>query len=81
MNGLQFTLPFRHKRANSRANSNSDLIGRSYQQDKWVTVSVIDVCLDDPGRVQVQRDVDGKIWTMPGWLMRLILLEELKRAA
>lgn len=77
----QFTLPFRHKRAASRANSNCDLIGRSYQQDKWTTVSVIDVCVDDPGRVRVQRDVDGKTWTMPGWLMRLIFLEEFKRAA
>ncbi len=77
----QFTLPFRHKLATSRANSNHDLIGRSYQQDKWATVSVIDVCADDPGRVRVQRDVDGKTWTMPGWLMRLIFLEELKRAA
>lgn len=77
----QFTLPFRHKLATPRANSNRDLIGRYYQQDKWATVSVIDVCVDAPGRVRVQRDVDGKTWTMPGWLMRLIFLEELKRAA
>jgi hypothetical protein len=41
----------------------------------------LDVCVDDPDRVRVQRDVDGKTWTMPGWLMRLIFLEELKRAA
>lgn len=77
----QFALPFRHKLATSRDNSNRDLIGRSYQQDKWTTVSVIDVCVDDPGRVRVQRDVDGKTWTMPGWLMRLIFLDEFKRAA
>lgn len=77
----QFTLPFRHKAAASPANSNHDLLGRSYQQDKWATVSVIEVCVDDPGRVRVQRDVDGKTWTMPGWLMRLIFLEEGKRAA
>lgn len=81
MNARQFTLPFRNKLANPRANSNRDLIGRSYQQDKWITVTVVDVCQDDPGRVRVQRDVDGKTWTMPGWLMRLIFLEELKRAA
>ena len=81
MNARQFTLPFRTKLANPRANSNRDLIGRSYQQDKWITVTVVDVCQDDPGRVRVQRDVDGKTWTMPGWLMRLIFLEELKRAA
>jgi hypothetical protein len=81
MNAQQFTLPFRLRRAEPRTNSNRDLIGRSYQQDKWITVTVVDVCLDDPGRVQVQRDVDGKTWTMPAWLMRLIFLEELKRAA
>ena len=77
----QFTLPFRHKLVCSSTNSNRDLIGRSYQQDKWATVSVIDVCIDDPARVRVQRDVDGKTWTMPGWLMRLIFLEETQRAA
>jgi hypothetical protein len=36
---------------------------------------------DDPGRVRVQRDVDGETSTMPGWLMRLIFLDELMRAA
>ena len=81
MNAQQFTLPFRLGHAGPRPNSNRDLIGRSYQQDKWITVTVVEVCLDDPGRVRVQRDVDGKTWTMPGWLMRLIFLEELKRAA
>ena len=81
MNAQQFALPFRNKLTKSRANSNRDLIGRSYQQGKWITVTVVDVCLDDPGRVRVQRDVDGKTWTMPGWLMRLIFLEEFKRAA
>jgi hypothetical protein len=81
MNAQQFTLPFRLRRAEPRANSNNDLIGRWYRQDKWTTVTVVDICLDDPGRVKVQRDVDGKTWTMPGWLMRLIFLEELKRAA
>ena len=81
MNARQFVLPFRNQLTSSRANSNRDLIGRSYQQDKWITVTVVDVCPDDPGRVKVQRDVDGKTWTMPGWLMRLIFLEEMKRAA
>jgi hypothetical protein len=81
MNTQQFTFPFRLRRAGPRANSNRDLIGRSYRQDKWITVTVVDICFDDPGRVKVQRDVDGKTWTMPGWLMRLIFLEELKRAA
>ena len=81
MNAQQFTLPFQLRRAGPQVNSDRDLIGRSYQQDKWITVTVVDVCLDDPGRVKVQRDVDGKAWSMPGWLMRLILLEEIQRAA
>jgi hypothetical protein len=81
MNTRQFTLLFRRKPTTLQRNANRNLIGRSYQQDKWITVTVIDVCRDDPGRVLVERDVDGKTWTMPGWLMRLIFLEELKRAA
>lgn len=52
MNAQQFALPFRNKSTGSRANSNRDLIGRSYQQDKWITVTVVDVCPDDPGRVK-----------------------------
>lgn len=44
-------------------------------------MTVIDVCADDSARVVVERDIDGKNWTMPGWLMRLILLEERNRAA
>jgi len=57
------------------------LIGRSYRQDRYATVTVIDICADDAGRVVVKRDTDRKRWTMPGWLMRLIFLEERKRAA
>jgi len=32
--------------------------------------------------VMVERDTDGRIWSMPAWLMRLIFLETKgKRAA
>lgn len=81
MNTRQITLPFRRKKTEPRSNANRDLIGSSYQQDKYAIVTVIGICADDAGRVVVERDTDGKIWTMPGWLMRLILLEERNRAA
>ncbi len=77
----QITLPFRRRPAAPRSNANRDLIGCAYQQDMYATVTVVDVCPEDVGRVLVQRDIDQKTWTMPGWLMLLILLEERKRAA
>jgi hypothetical protein len=77
----QFNLPFRRRPAERRPNANFDLVGRSYRQDKYAAVMVIGISPDDPNRVVVQRDLDGKTWTMPGWLMRLILLDERRRAA
>ena len=81
MNTLQITLPFRRRSTELRLDANRDLIGRSYLQDEHAKVTVIDVWAQDSARVVVERDIDGKSWTMPGWLMRLILLEERKRAA
>lgn len=80
MNARQITLPFRLRPTEPR-NANRDLIGRSYYQDRYITVTVIGICPDDAARVVVRRNIDSKSWTMPGWLMRLILLEERKRAA
>lgn len=80
MNTRQITLPFRLKPTEPR-NANRDLIGRSYYQDRYITVTVVGIGLDDAARVIVRRNIDGKTWTMPGWLVRLILLEERKRAA
>ena len=81
MNARQITLPFRRKLTQARLNASFDLVGRSYRQDKYTAVIVIGICPEDSTRVVVQRDVDGKTWTMPGWLMRLILLDERRRAA
>ena len=58
---------------------NSDLIGRSYV-DGQATITVTSVCLNDSNRVMVERDLDGRTWSMPAWLMHLIFLEK-KRAA
>jgi len=38
--------------------------------------------LNDDKRVIVERDTDGRTWSMPAWLMHLIFLEKKgKRAA
>lgn len=79
MNAEQFAFPFRLKKPKSRNSPNSDLIGRSYE-DGHATITVVSVCLNDDKRVMVERDSDGRTWSMPAWLMHLIFLEN-KRAA
>ena len=79
MQAQQIAFPFRMKRP-SRVNApNTDLIGRSYM-DGQATITVTSVCLNDSNRVMVERDLDGRTWSMPAWLMHLIFLEK-KRAA
>lgn len=80
MSARQITLPFRSKRIDKGMNSNQDLIGRSYEEDDSV-VTVIGLCLNDDGRVMVQRDIDGRTWSMPAWLMRLIFMEKNRKRA
>ena len=80
MGAEQIPFPFRVKQS-KRDNSSAELVGRSYV-DGHATITVISVCLDDDKRVMVERDLDGRIWSMPAWLMRLIFLEtKEKRAA
>ena len=80
MQAKQITLPFRTNRAERRKNANADLIGRSYVDDN-ATVTVIGICLNEDNRVMVERDLDGRIWSMPAWLMRLIFMEKKKKRA
>ena len=80
MSARQIALPFRSRRIEKSLNSNRDLIGRSYEEDD-ATVTVIDVCLNDDRRVIVQRDIDGRTWSMPAWLMRLIFMERNRKRA
>ncbi|HJZ80597.1 MAG TPA: hypothetical protein VKD91_09630 [Pyrinomonadaceae bacterium] len=81
MSARQIALPFRLKRVDEGVNTNQDLIGRSYEEDDAV-ITVIGKCLNDDRRVMVQRDIDGRTWSMPAWLMRLIFMEQNgKRAA
>ena len=81
MRARQITLPFRTKRGELQMDPNADLLGRSYEEDD-ATITVIETCLNDQRRVMVQRDIDGHMWSMPAWLMRLMFKEtKRKRAA
>jgi hypothetical protein len=80
MNAKQIALPFRAKRNRRPANSNADLIGRSYEEDHS-TVTVVSLCLNDDNRVMVRRDPGGRTFSMPAWLMRLIFMEQEGRRA
>jgi hypothetical protein len=81
MNATQIAFPFRTKPPQLGNAPNTDLIGCSYC-DGRATMTVTSVCLGDVNRVLVQRDLDGRIWSMPAWLMRLIFMEKNgKRAA
>ena len=81
MKAEQIPFPFRVKQSKRSDHQSAELVGRSYI-DGNATIKVIGVCLDDDKRVMVERDLDGRIWSMPAWLMRLIFLEtKEKRAA
>jgi hypothetical protein len=81
MNTQQITFPFRTKKSRRLDAPNTDLIGRAYKEGQ-ATIVVTSVCLNDQSRVMVERDLDGRTWSMPAWLMRLIFLETKgKRAA
>ena len=81
MSARQIALPFRSKQRDMSGNSNEELIGRSYEEGDS-TVTVIGLCMNDLSRVMVQRDIDGRTWSMPAWLMRLIFMEkDYRRAA
>ena len=78
MNATQLTLPFRLRGARQRQNQNLDLLGRCYT-DGDAVITVIEICPGDESRVMVERDLDGRTWSMPAWLMRLIFMEKKKR--
>ena len=81
MSARQIALPFRARRVEAQTDSNSDLVGRSYE-DGIATITVIETCLNDQSRVMVKRDLDGHTWSMPAWLMRFVFKETThKRAA
>ena len=80
MHAEQIAFPFRIKKPKRSYSPSTDLIGRSYVEGK-ATITVISVCLNDDKRVIVERDTDGRTWSMPAWLMHLIFLEKKGRRA
>ena len=80
MHPQQIAFPFRMKGRARRDAPNTDLIGRSYK-DGRATMTVTGVCLNDINRVMVERDFDGRTWSMPAWLMRLIFFEKKRKRA
>jgi hypothetical protein len=42
-------------------------------------ITIVALGEDDDGRVMVRRGLDGHTWSMPAWLVRLILMESSKR--
>jgi hypothetical protein len=80
MNAKQIALPFRLREVRRRKNQNVDLLNRSYI-DGDANITVIDLCPGDENRVIVERDLDGRTWSMPAWLMRLIFLEKKRKRA
>jgi hypothetical protein len=80
MNAEQIAFPFRARKRKRSYGPSTDLIGRSYV-DGHATITVVNVCFNDDKRVMVERDLDGRTWSMPAWLMHLIFLEQKGRRA
>jgi hypothetical protein len=78
MKAQQIVLPFRASKAASRPNSNFDLIGRWYEDERG-RVTIIGICTNDGRRVIAKRHPSGSTWSMPGWLTRLIFVEKKRR--
>lgn len=75
----QLTFPFRHNATTRRAKEFDlrRLVGLSYVEGKYVTATVIGVC-ENNGQVLVRRRPGGTV-RLPGWLVRMILAEEISR--
>lgn len=61
-----------------RRASHADLIGRSFF-DGSADVTVTGVCPANPAQVVVERELDGRRWTISAGLVRLIVGRERKR--
>ena len=59
---------------------NAALIGKSFL-DGSVEITVMSVCQSNPNQVMVERDVDGKRWSVPVGVIRLIVGRRKKRRA
>lgn len=60
------------------ASPNAALIGRCFS-DGLSDVRVIDICRSNPSQVLVEREQDGKSWTVSASLIRLIVGRERRK--
>ncbi|HEY0545442.1 MAG TPA: hypothetical protein VGC91_08715 [Pyrinomonadaceae bacterium] len=77
----QIVLPFRLIRRSRGVKgqlANDDLVGLSYF-DGVSDVVITGVCPSNPKHVRVERERDGKSWTVPAGLMRLIVKRKKRR--
>ena len=63
MQAEQTAFPFRFKKPKQSDQPSADLIGRSYA-DGHAIITVVSVCLNDERRVMVERDLDGRTWSI-----------------
>ncbi len=68
------------RRANTGRQPNADLIGCSFN-DGAATITVTSVCHANPNQVMVTRDLDGKSWSAPVWLIRVVVGQKKRRRA
>lgn len=75
MSAQLILFPLAAQKTRSGKSSNRDLIGRSYQEGGHTRVTVIALCDENDARVMVRRMPGGEPFSMPGWLMRLALMD------
>lgn len=84
MEAKQIVFPFGpgvRREAEAVKSPNADLVGRSYM-DGASKVRVIGVSSANSNQVVVERDLDGRNWTAPAWMIRMIVgARKLRRAA
>lgn len=77
----QIVLPFRLRRKSKAVKArsgNDDLVGLGYY-DGVSSVVVMGVSPSNPKLVVVERESDGKSWTVPAGLIRLIVSDKQRR--
>ena len=76
----QIALPILGWKTAKPCENHDDLVGRKFT-DGHATMTVMYVCHFKPDHVMVQRDVDGKSWSVPAWLVRRVTGRRKRRAA
>lgn len=82
MNAEQIALPFNllGLKPAGKKQANDDLVGCTFF-DGSATITVVRTCPANPNQVVVERDLDGKSWTAPVWLIRTVVGRKKRRRA